>query len=193
MENIKIGFKTFEIIEEIKENTYKAKRKNKLYYVRIFPNDANSCLNYLESHKKFNNTGVKHPKVVALDKKKLIVISEFIDGPTVQELLIKSDLDEKIYEKIFLMTYLARANREALNYDPELYRFDGEELYYMGTDLYPYKDELKFVDKGIKLWFYTKEFNQLITEKGLAGNKDRIKQDFAINKEIVLMTCKYYH
>ena len=193
MENIKIGFKTFEVKEELKENTYKAYRKNKVYFVRMFPNDLKGYNHYLNLRMKFKNNGVKHPKIVAKDNKKMIVVSEYIDGPTVMDLLIKSDLDEKIYEKMFLMTYIAKIEHKTLNYDPELYRFDGNELYYLGTELFDYKEENKFIDKGIRLWFYTREFSELLIEKGLPINKDRIKQDFAINKQIVLMTCKYYH
>ena len=193
MEIIKIGFKKFEIVEELKENTYKAKIKDKFYYIRCFPGSFTDFYRYHEDKKKFNNCGVRHPKIVAVDKKNYIVVTEFINGETILDMLIKDELPDIIYEKIFLMTYLARIDYRIINPDPSLYRFDGKELYYMSEEYIPYSDEEKFVNKGIRLWFYTDEFETLLKEKGRELNKSRRKADYEINKKIVLLTCKFYH
>ena len=193
MREFKIGLKKYQEIELIDETTCLVERKGKKFLMRDLRGNMKEYYRISDSYKKFSNTGIKHPKVRANDKKNGLLIIDYIEGETALDLLIKDDLPEVIYEKIFYLAYMAKIEHKALNFDPSLYKFDGKELYYLSEDLYPFNDDTKFINKGIRLWFYTKEFVELLNEKGLKGDPKRIKEDYAVNKQIVLMTCKYYH
>ena len=193
MEEIKVGFKKYVIIESLEDGSFIAEKGKKKYLIRDLRGNSKEFYHIIDSYKKFLNTGIKHPKVIAKDKKNYIVVVDYIDGETVLDMLRKEDLKEVIYEKIFLLAYMARVERKALNFDPENFKFDGKEIYYMSEELYDFNDETKFVNKGIRLWFYTREFADLLKEKGLEVDKSRIRPDYETNKQIVLMTCKYYH
>ena len=193
MEEVKIGFKKYKVLETFDETTIGVERNGKLFLMRDLHGNMKEYYRIIDSYKKFSNTGIKHPKVRAKDKKRGLLIIDYIEGDNVMNLLIKDELPEVIYEKIFFLAYMAKVEHKALNFDPELYRFDGKELYYMSEEMFEFNDETKFINKGIRLWFYTNEFVELLNEKGLSGDSKRIKEDFVINKQIVLMTCKYYH
>lgn len=193
MEEIKVGLKKFKIIESFDDGSFIAEKGKKKYLIRDLHGNSKEFYHIIDSYKKFLNTGIKHPKVYAKDKKKSIVVIDYIDGDNVLNMLRKNDLEEMVYSKIFLLAYMARVEKKALNFDPENFKFDGKELYYMSEELYDFNDETKFINKGIRFWFYTKEFAELLREKGLEVDKSRIKPDYETNKQIVLMTCKYYH
>lgn len=193
MEEIKIGFKKYKVISSLSDDSFIVENKNKRYLIRDLHGNLKEFYHIIDSYKRFLNTGIKHPKVKGKDKKRCLLLIEYIDGRNIMEMLMEKDLPEIIYEKIFFLAYMARVEHKALNFDPSLYVFDGKEIYYMNEELYEFNDETKFINKGIRLWFYTKEFVELLKEKGLESDKSRIKEDYAINKQIVLMTCKYYH
>ena len=52
--------------------------------------------------------------------------------------------------------------------------------------------EKDLVEKYIRLWFNTKETASFMKENGLSFDSGRIKNEYEVNKQIVLMTCKYY-
>ena len=193
MREIKIGFKKYNEIETLDETTFIVERKGKKFLMRDLHGNLKEYYRVYDSYKRFSNTGIKHPKLRNHDKKRGLLIIDYIEGETVLNLLINDDLPEVIYEKIFFLAYMAKVEHKALNFDPELFKFDGKDLYYLSEELFEFNDETKFINKGIRLWFYTREFVDLLNQKGLKGDSKRIKEDFVINKQIVLMTCKYYH
>jgi hypothetical protein len=62
----------------------------------------------------------------------------------------------------------------------------------MSLDFTNYKEEENFINKYVKLWFYTQEFVNLLKEKNLPIDHSRLQAEYAINKQIVLTTVKYY-
>ena len=191
METIKVKRKEFEIVDTLKEGKYKATRKGKTFYVSDFKDNKDAFEKYFDAAFRLKNTGVKHPKLVLVDKKTHIIVEEFIEGVSALKLLMEPEVDEYIYQQIFTLMYLARLERLNVNPDPECYLVNDKTLYYVSKEFKPYKDENAFVKNGIRLWFKTKEFKDLLTEKQIPNNV-KIETDYIVNRQIVLMTCKYY-
>ena len=185
--------RTFNILETLSDNSFKVERKNKVFFLKKF----NSFSDYeycFERRKKFINNGIKVPKIIKADKKALSIIFEYVEGQNVLEMLYNAPLPENVYKAVFMMNYLARLSKIMLDFDPSNYIYtDDGKLYYMGLKYFEYDEKTSFVQKGIRLWFYTKEFSNLLLEKGHQIDKTRLKDDYVINKEIVLMTVKYYN
>ena len=192
-EIIKVGKKEFKVLEQLSDNSFKVERKNKIFFLKQFSANFGNYQYFIEHRKRFQNSGVKSPKIILKDKKSLTILTEYVEGENVLELLYKDPLDEEIYKQMFKMNYLARTSKMNLDFDPSNYVFSNGKLYYFGLKYFDYKEEDNFVQKGIRLWFYTKEFSNLLLEKGHQIDKSRLKEDYAINKEIVLMTVKYYY
>ena len=192
MDIIKVGRKEFEILEKLGENSFKVQRKGNFYFLRQFPNDYAGFLAFCNNIKHLDNTGVKHPKIRYKDKKNYITVQDYIKGDNVFDLLLKSDLSEKIIEKMFLMSYFAKLDHHLIDFDPINYKYDGDELYYLSTHFEPYKEDHNFAMYGIKYWLYTKDFKALAMERGYDVDLKRLKPDYELNKQMVLLTCKYY-
>ena len=193
MEKIIVQRREFEILETLSDNSFKVQRKKKVFFLKQFKNYGDFSM-FIERRKLFLNNGVRCPKTIYKDKNNLSVVTEFIEGENVLEMLYKAPLDESVYKSIFLLCYLARLAKMMPDFDPSNYLFTtGGKLYYMSLKYDKYDEKNNFVQKGIKLWFYTKEFSSLLLEKGHQIDKSRLKEDYAINKEIVLMTVKYYN
>ena len=193
MEQVVVKRRTFNILETLSDNSFKVERKNKVFFLKKF----NSFSDYeycFERRKKFINNGIKVPKIIKADKKALSIIFEYVEGQNVLEMLYNAPLPENVYKAVFMMNYLARLSKIMLDFDPSNYIYtDDGKLYYMGLKYFEYDEKTSFVQKGIRLWFYTKEFSNLLLEKGHQIDKTRLKDDYVINKEIVLMTVKYYN
>ena len=68
----------------------------------------------------------------------------------------------------------------------------GDELFY--TDLFceKYIESNDFTKNQIRLWFLSNELRDYYEKNGILFDKNRLKQEYEVNKEMVLMTCKYY-
>ena len=192
MSTIKIKHREFEIIEEKSDNSLLVSHKGKEYIVEKFDYSKDEGKAFVYALQRIKSAGISAPKVFVLDKKAGLVVKEKIDGTLVSELLAEKDLDEKVIEQLFLIAYLAKINRMTLNYNPDNWMWSNDKLYYIKTDFIEYAKEKDLVTKYIRLWFSTKEANEFLSKIGLNIDKNRLKNEYLINKQIVLMTCKYY-
>ena len=192
MSTLKIKHREFEIIEEISEKTMIASHKGKEYLIEKFDYSKDEGKAFFYALKRIKSSGVSAPKVFILDKKAGLVAKENIKGQLVSEMLAGKDLDEAVLEQLFKIAYLARINRMTLNYNPDNWMWSNGKLYYLKTDFIEYNKEKDLVIKYIRLWFPTKEAAEFLAKLGLNIDKNRLKNEYLVNKEIVLMTCKYY-
>lgn len=192
MEQIKVKFKTYDVIEHVSDDTFVVERKGKKYFVNKFipKSEEGEELAYLIN--RVSNSGVCTPKLIAIDKKQGLIIREHVVGENMMEKLAKEDLEEKIYELLFFNAYMAKINRITLNYEPDKWVYSDNKLYYMSPDFIIYNDEKDLVKKYLRLWFPTKDLQMFLKSHSLQMDNKRVKDEYAVNKEIVLMTCKYY-
>lgn len=192
MDNFKIKKKEFQTISQINEKRFNVTFKKKDYCLIKFENlkDMNT---YLESVKMFKNSGILHALPRFKDKKQFIVVEDYLQGKNVLDLLLEKDLEDVLYEQLFKMNLLARMVHINLEYNPDNFIFtDEKKLYYISTKIERYNDDTCLTKKYIRLWFYTKELLTYLNDKGIEGDENRLKEDFVINREVVLKTVKYY-
>ena len=101
MEFFEIKRKIFEVEEKIGERTYRVVRNGKVFFLKDFENDKKGFEEYVDTEWRLNSTGIPHPKIYAYDKNELVVVSEYIDGPTVLEDLMKQDLSDEYFINVF--------------------------------------------------------------------------------------------
>ncbi len=192
MEQIKVKFKTYDIIENIDDDTFVVIRKDKKYLVTKFVPKSEEGEELSYSMNRISTSGVSTPKLIAIDKKQGYIIREHIVGDNLMNMLSIGNLEEKIYEQLFFNAYMAKINRITLNYEPDKWVFSNGKLFYMYPFFIIYNDEKDLVKKYLRLWFPTKELQAYLKAHNLPLENRSIKEEYAVNKEIVLMTCKYY-
>lgn len=192
MENLVIKHKVFDSICSINKHAFSGLYKDKKYYIYCFEPKSELFKQYLFSFKKISSSGVKSPKLFLVDKKNGYIVREFIDGILMSEYLSQNDMTETLFEKLFKNAYLAKLSHISLNYEIDKWMLYENELYYLSPEFDSYSKEIDLVDRYLKLWFNTKEKYEFLTKNGISFDKKHIKDEYSINKEMVLTVCKYY-
>lgn len=192
METIKIKHKEYQITQIISDDKYIGSYKDKKYLLRKFDYSSEEGKALLYNIKKLINNGVKVPKLIAVDKKVGFLVSEFIEGITAMEYLSKQDFSEDLFDQLFKINHMAKSGRMTLNYSPDKWIIREGELYYVYPWFINYNPKEELSEKYLKLYFNTKELAEFLNENDVFYDKSRIKDEYSTNKEMVLMTVKYY-
>lgn len=192
VETIKIKHREYEIVETTSNNSLIVARKNKKFFVRSFSPRSDEANELTYALEKISTSGVKSPKLIAIDRKNGFAVSEYIDGQLMTDYLSSNDMTDPLYEQLFKNAYYAKLNHMTLAYEPDKWMIYNNELYYIYPMFIIYQKEKDLAEKYIRLWFNTKELANFMANCGVSYDKSRIKDDFSTNKSIVLTTCKYY-
>lgn len=191
MSEIKIKHRKFEIIEENDEFII-ASYKKKVYKIDKFDPKTNDGDNFSYAMNRVSNSGVRTPKLLFIDRKGGYVARTHIEGERMIDVIAKENLSEEMYKQLFENAYFAKVNHITISYKPEDWMFSEGTLYYMGTFFMPFREDEDLIKKSLRLWFPTRELASYLKMNGLELDKSRMKDEYATNKEIVLMTLKYY-
>jgi len=183
--------KSYEVVEEVNEYLAVVESEGKKYVVYHFA-DKNNFDNFKFAVKRLKSCGLAMPEVYDIDKKNFTALVEYVDGVSPFDKLREEDLPEAIIEQLFNLNYRARVNRIRLDFDPENFIIRDDTLYYMPFTFSEYRRETDFTQKEIYLWYYTNEFVNVLKQRGLPIQKDRLINSFDRNKQIVLQVVKYF-
>lgn len=192
VENIEVKRKTFEIIAPLGARSYKAKRKDKTYFLKDFANDKEGFAAFIANIKRFSNTAIDTPKVFLIDKHTNRVVMQYIEGEFLIDKIIEADLDESLYEMIFEIDWYGRNEKMQLDLRPDQFKYDGKKMYYLPFRYRPFDNKETFSTYYIKFWFYTDELVKYLKDMGLPYDEKRVGNTYQRNKEMALMAVKYY-
>lgn len=190
-QTFEIKRKIFTVIKQVNESSYKVERKGKIFFLKQFAN-ADDFAQFIKVSKRFSITAIDTPKIYYFDKNNYFVVMQYIEGESILDMLIKGDLEEKFYEMIFKIEWYAHNEKMILDFHPDQFIYDGKKLYYVGFKYCAYVQKESFAMQDIKYWFYTKELVAYLKSKGLPVDESRLGNEYAKNKEMALMACKYY-
>lgn len=194
MDNIILKKKSYEVLEKLGEQTTKVSFKGKTFVIKEFHVGSEEFEYFLVHYKHLKISGVRIPKVLKIDKKAEKVLLEYIEGENVFDVLSKKDLDDEYYKRIFEQSWLAENDRLSLDYHPDHWIMSkNNEIVYTKFDYDEGINEAQnFKTTQVKLWFFTKEFYNYAKSKGVELDSSRLKDEYKMNKEIVLKVVKYY-
>ena len=191
-EEIEVKRKVFTVIEPIGEHSYKVERKGQFFFLKKFEDNLTKFEDFQDAEHRLRVSGVTNPKCFLYDKKTHIAVLEYVEGQTCLELLLNGSLGEPIIELLFKTFWYARNDRLALDYRPDNFVSTNGKLYYLPFICGKYVNNESFIQQDIRLWFFTKEFIKYCHEKGIDVDEKNLKSDYETNKNIALMTVKYY-
>ena len=192
MDNLKIKHKEFEVLEIVSEDTFKCSFKHKLYLVKKYD------LENSESRESFNmvvsltHCSVKMARVKIIDKKNGYIVKEYIEGVSLFDYILDHDFNENIYRQVFQNSYMAKIAGLNLDLSLSSWMLVGDELYYIADKCEKFEHDKEFTKTMLRTWFLGKELAKYYENNGVLFDKTRIKDDYVVNKEMVLMTCRYY-
>ena len=191
-EEIEVKRKVFTVVEQIGEHSYKVERKGQFFFLKIFEDNSKKFEDFCDAEHRLRVSGVVNPKCLIYDKKARIAVVDYIEGKNCLEELLNGDLPETVIEQLFKTFWYARNDLMALDYRPDNFKFVSGKLYYLPFKTSKYTNKESFLQQDLRLWFFTKEFIKYCHEKGIDVDQTKLKSDYEINKNIALMTVKYY-
>ena len=196
MEIIKVGlFKKFIITsEEVDQGDYFSKDllyKNKKYVLKKYKM-SEPFYNEVRQIEALERNKIRIPRVIKINKKDMSIIEEVVEGTSLFDLFIDNKLEEKHFEKLFLIYRFARFEKHDIDYRPQNFILDNKnELIYVGRKIFPSEEKLNLENYGLRFYFDSVEAKQ--NAKELGYNLDRkILTSAEINKKIVLICIKYW-
>lgn len=121
---------------------------------------GNKIESELNDYHKLKEIGIMMPQLLEVDIQNERIIKEYIDGPTVFEMVLHDSLPlncNKQIQKMCSLVYKAHIN---IDYFPTNFVLEKHtnKLYYIDYECNPYMDKWNFENWGIQYWSKTPEF-----------------------------------
>lgn len=111
----------------------------------------------LRDYRRLRDIGIPLPELIDVDMREERLVKEYIEGPTVYELVWEGTLPGHCLEQVRQMCarlYPAHLN---IDYFPTNFVLRGDSLYYIDYECNDYMDEWSFENWGVKYWSQTPE------------------------------------
>lgn len=145
--------------------SYLAQREGKYYTLKQIhhePCDYYSFGNKIEAerndYQRLLQAGIRIPKLLDIDMKRERVLKEFVDGPTISDLVKADAVTEQHLAQVREMAAKAMAAGLNIDYFPTNFIMQDDLLYYIDYECNPYSEEWNFENWGSKYWSKTPEF-----------------------------------
>ena len=104
------------------------------------------------------DAGINIPRMLDIDIPNERIVKEYIEGPSVFELIKDDVFDEKYLEQVRKMAAKATTAKINIDYFPTNFIVRNEILYYVDYECNDYMEKWDFEHWGIKYWSKTPEF-----------------------------------
>ena len=109
-------------------------------------------------------TGIRMPEMLAVDVPNERILKEYIEGPTVYDLVKGDAMEARYLEQVREMAACVRSFGLNIDYFPTNFVVQNGEMYYIDFECNDYMEEWNFENWGIKYWSKTEEFLQYVKE-----------------------------
>ena len=145
--------------------SYLVELNNKYYVLKQIHHEPCSYYTFgnkieaeLNDYKKLLNININIPKLIDVDINNERIIKEYIDGPTIYD-LVKEDKMKSIYITIVRdMANKCKSHNLNIDYYPTNFIVLNDDLYYIDYECTIYDERWNFENWGKKYWSKTEEF-----------------------------------
>lgn len=127
---------------------------------------CNKMESELRDYDTLLKTGIPLPRLIEADIEKERILKEYIEGPTIFDLVLADQVKENYLLQVKHMCDLLYPAHLNIDYFPTNFVVQEEKLYYIDYECNSYMEEWNFENWGIKYWSKTKEFMEYIAKKG---------------------------
>lgn len=124
--------------------------------------------NKIESEKndyeRLISTGISMPKMIDIDFKNERILKEYIDGPTIFELVKEDKMEEKYIFQIKEMCNILYKKGINIDYFPTNFVVENGRIFYIDYECNNYMDKWNFENWGIKYRSKTTDFLKYLDE-----------------------------
>jgi len=139
--------------------SYLAEKDGKKYVLKQIHHEPCSYYtfgNKIEAERNDYNrlleTGIRIPQMLDIDIEQERILKEYIDGPTISELVEKGEMKSEYIEQVREMAGLVFEKGLNIDYYPTNFVVQDGKIYYIDYECNGYMDEWNFENWGIKYW-----------------------------------------
>ena len=152
--------------------SYLVERNGKYYVLKQIhhePCNYYTFGNKIEAEKndyqRLRAAGIRIPQMFDVDMENERIIKEYIDGPTIFELVKNDEMKEMYLLQMQEMAKIAYSHGLNIDYFPTNFVVQDNQIYYIDYECNNYMDEWNFENWGIKYWSKTSEFIEYVNSK----------------------------
>ena len=119
---------------------------------------GNKIESEINDYNRLLQTGIRLPLMLDVDIANERILKEFIDGPTMYELVKDDAMDDSYIAQVREMAQMAYSAGLNIDYFPTNFVVAGGAIFYIDYECNLYMDKWNFENWGIKYWSKTKEF-----------------------------------
>lgn len=114
-------------------------------------------------YRRLKEAGIRIPEMIAIDEANERIVKEYIEGPTIFDLVRDGASAEPYFAQVREMAELAKKAGLNIDYFPTNFVVRDHLIYYIDYECNTYMDEWNFENWGIKYWSRTPEVEKFIT------------------------------
>ena len=111
----------------------------------------------INDYNRLLKTGINMPRMLDVDISNERIVKEYIDGPTIYELVKNDALDDTYIVQVREMAATVRSYGLNIDYFPTNFIVQNGVIFYIDYECNAYMDECNFENWGIKYWCNTQE------------------------------------
>lgn len=113
---------------------------------------------------RLKKIGIRIPAMLDVDIEKERIVKEYIDGPTIYELILRDQDISAYFAQLKQMCDLLYPAHTNIDYFPTNFVVQNGLLYYIDFECNDYMEQWNFENWGVKYWSKTPEFLQYCQE-----------------------------
>ena len=118
----------------------------------------------INDYNRLLKTGINLPRMFDVDISNERIVKEYIDGPTIYELVKNDALDDTYIVQVREMAAIVRSYGLNIDYFPTNFIVQNGIMFYIDYECNTYMDEWNFENWGIKYWSKTQEFMEYVNQ-----------------------------
>ena len=119
---------------------------------------GNKLESELNDYAKLNDLSIPMPRLLAVDREQERLLKEYVDGPTIYELVLMDSIKPSYFQQIQKICDVLYDNDLNIDYFPTNFVVSQDVLYYIDYECNQYMQQWDFEHWGIQYWSKTPEF-----------------------------------
>lgn len=116
-------------------------------------------------YERLTKAGIRMPRLLEVDESNERIVKEYIEGPTIFDMVLKDEDASAYVPQVRQMAALAKDAGLNIDYFPTNFVVKDGVLYYVDYECNDYMDEWSFERWGIRYWSKTPEFLEHVKKK----------------------------
>ena len=119
---------------------------------------GNKLESEINDYKRLLETNINIPRLIDVDYKEERILKEYINGPTIYDLVRDDLINDEIIKSVENMARKCFEHNLNIDYYPTNFIVGKEKIYYIDYECNVYDEKWNFSNWGIKYYSKTKEF-----------------------------------